>query len=148
MKRAADKFRRIGAMTCVMALAGGLIPLRANAEDRNLAIQTLKSDIAEAKNVQRIFADTLPHCASLDGNSFYNNAQKRVVLLSELETSVKNLVKDQVFNPQKKHPWTAGDAEELMKVGQLQAERDQRNCNLVAKLPEMNKKLNELEVRP
>ena len=127
--------------------AGSLIPLHAYAEEQNLAIKTLKGDISEARNIQRVFADGLQHCAALDGKSFYNNNQKRVVLLSELEASLKNLVKDQVFNPQKKHPWTVSDTDERMKLAQSQADHDRYNCNLVARLPEMTKKLSELEAR-
>jgi hypothetical protein len=130
------------AVVFTIALA---FPLHATAEEQNLV--TLKKEITEAHNVERAFADGLQHCAALDGKSFYNDMQKRVVLLTELETSVNNLIKDRVFNPQKKHPWTASDAEERMKLAQLQAERDQRNCKLVARLPEMNKKLDEMETK-
>ena len=128
---------------CVIAMGACLIPLLAygQAPDANV----LKSEIAEAQNVQRTFADGLQHCAVLDGSRFYNSGQKRVIVLSELQTSLQNLVKDQIFNPQKKRLWIAADIDERMKTAQAQADREKNNCNLVAKLPEMVKKLAELE---
>ena len=138
-----ERIKRGGAI----AIAVGLMPLFAHAQEPNPAIKTIKSDIAEAHNVQKSFAEGLPHCAALDGKSYYNGVQKRVVQLSELKTSVDNLVKDQVFNPQKKRPWNASDAEERMQLGRLQAERDRDNCKLVAKLPELTKELSALESR-
>jgi hypothetical protein len=123
------------------------LPLFAHAQEPNQAITTIQSDIAAARNVQKSFAEGLPYCAQLDGNSYYNGIQKRVVQLGELKTSMDNLIKDQVFNPQKKRPWNAGDAEERMQLGRLQAERDRDNCKLVAKLPELTKELRALESR-
>ena len=128
---------------CVIAIGACLSPLLAYGQEPDAKV--LKTDIAEAQNIQRTFADGLQHCAVLDGTRFYNSGQKRVILLSEMQTSLQNLVKDQVFNPQKKRPWAAADAEERMKTAQSQANQDRRNCNLVAKLPEMVKKLAELE---
>ena len=128
---------------CVIAFGACLIPPLAYGQAPDVNI--LKSEIAEAQNVQRTFADGLQHCADLDGTRLYNSGQKRVIVLSELQTSLQNLVKDQVFNPQKKRLWTAADTDERMKIAQSQANQDRRNCNLVAKLPEMVKKLAELE---
>lgn len=128
---------------CVVVMGVCSIPLLAYGQAP--AAGVLKSEIAEAQNVQRTFADGLQHCAFLDGTRLYNSNQKRVILLSEMQTSLQNLVKDQVFNAQKKRLWAAADAEERMKIAQTQANQDKRNCNLVAKLPEMVKKLAEME---
>lgn len=169
MNRIAEKIRRSGTMAgpapfrftsccfvrarswrnaCAIALGAVLISLYAYAEEPNPAVMTLKSDISAAQNIQRLFADGLPHCAVLNGTSFYNSSQKRVIVLSELQTSLQNLVKDQVFNAKKGHPWSADDANESMKMAKTQADKDKYNCNLVAKLPELVKKLAELESRP
>lgn len=128
---------------CIIATGAGLIPLLAygQAPDANV----LKSEIAEARNIQRTLGDGLQHCPVLDGTRFYNSGQKRIILLSEMQTSLQNLVKDQVFNPQKKRPWAMADADERMKIAQSQANQDKRNCGLVAKLPELVKELAELE---
>ena len=133
---------------CVIALGVGLIALHAYAEEPNPAVKTLKSDISEARDIQRVFADGLQHCAVLNGTGFYNSDQKRVIVLSDLRTSLQNLVKDQVFNAKKGHPWTADDANDRMKSAQTQADQDKYKCNLVARLPELTKKLSELESRP
>jgi hypothetical protein len=139
--RHAGSWRRAAAI----ALAAVLIPLRVDAQEPSPAAKALKSEILEAQNIQRTFADGLQACAVLDGTRFFNGGQKRVILLSDLQASLQNLVKDQVFNPQKKRPWTAADAAERVKLAQSQADLDKRNCNLVARLPEMVKKLAELE---
>jgi hypothetical protein len=169
MNWGAEKIRRSGAMAgpapfrftsscrfvrarswrsaCAIALGASLIALHAYAEQPNLAVEMLKSKILEARNIQRVFADGLQHCAVLDGTSVYNSSQNRVILLSDLQASLQNLVKAQVFNAQKKHPWTAVDADERMKLAQSQADHDRSNCNLVAKMPEMIKELTKLESR-
>src|SRR5450759_4737306 len=67
---------------CAIALGAGLIALRAYAEEPNPAVKTLQSDISEARNIQRVFADGLQHCAVLNGTGFYNSDQKRVIVLS------------------------------------------------------------------
>jgi hypothetical protein len=139
--------RRYGHSACIAALGTGLAVLHAYAQEANPAIKTLKADIAETQMVQRMFADGLKHCAELNGASFYNSNQKRVVLLSDVQSSVQNLVKDQVFNFKKRHLWTTADADESVALAQLQADKDKHNCDLVAQLPEMMKKLAELESR-
>ncbi len=145
ISRKADRIKRSCAMAA--ALAVGLPALQALAQEPDAAVKTLQSDINDARNLQRVFADGLTHCAELDGKAFYNPTQKRVIVLNELDASMQNLISAQVFNAQKSHQWTKQDAEERMKMAHLQAEKDKASCNLVAKLPEMVKQLSSLESR-
>jgi uncharacterized membrane protein len=143
MKRMAVKIRRSGAVACVIALGAGLTAL--HAQEPSSAAKKLKTDISDAQNLQRVFADGLQHCDALNGTSYYNATQKRVVILSELKASMQNLINDQVFNAPKSHLWSKEDSDERMKTAQSQADKDKYNCNLVAKLPEMIKGLAALE---
>jgi hypothetical protein len=132
---------------CAIALGVGLTALNAYAQEPDPAIKTLKTEISDARNLQRAFADGLQQCAVLNGTSYYNPTQKRVIVLSELQASMQNLINSQVFNSPKGHLWSKEDANEHMKIAKSQADKDKYNCNLVAKLPEMIKELASLESR-
>jgi hypothetical protein len=150
MNRSAEKITRGGAMA--IALAASLIASQAIAQEASLAanpaVKSLKSDINDARNLQRVFADGLPHCSELNGTAFYNATQKRVIVLSELQASMQHLINDQVFNSQKSHLWSKEDSDERMKAAQAQADKDKNTCNLVARLPDMIKELAALESKP
>jgi hypothetical protein len=65
--------------------------------------------------------------------------------LDEYFRSLENLVKAQVYNPQKRRPWTLEDAKERWEEVKKQAEDDKQKCELVRKLPELEKQLQELQ---
>jgi hypothetical protein len=81
----------------------------------------------------------------LNGKSFYYQLRNRILNLDEYFRSLENLVKAQVFNPQKRHPWTLEDATERWEEVKKQAQEDKQKCELVRKLPEHEKQLQELQ---
>ena len=84
----------------------------------------------------------------LDGKHFYFQACDRVLDLEDYHRSLENLARQQVFNPEKRRPWTDQDATERWEQVQKQAVSDQANCQLVASLPALEKQLDELEKNP
>jgi len=49
------------------------------------------------------------------------------------------------FNPDTKRPWTKADAETRWAQAQQQAHQDKTSCELVANLPDLQKKLQALQ---
>jgi hypothetical protein len=94
---------------------------------------------------QQTFAGGLKYCEDLKGKNFYYQLRNRILNLDEYFHSVENLVKAQVFNPQKRRPWSLEDAKERWEEVKKQAEEDKQRCELVRKLPEMEKQLEELQ---
>jgi hypothetical protein len=109
------------------------------------AADDLKGKIFDARMAKQTFADGLKFCNELDGKHFYFQARDRVLDLVEYHRSLENLAKQQVFNPEKRKPWTEQDAAERWDQVQKQAITDQANCQLVASLPALEKQLNDLE---
>jgi hypothetical protein len=122
-------------------------PAALHAEDvRHLAkINTIKVEIIEAEGIQKKFHAALKHCQELDGKNFYMEHQDRILNVEQYHKSLENLVKDQVFNPQKRRPWTAADADERLKAVEKMAEHDKYRCEVVARLPALHKELAILE---
>jgi hypothetical protein len=71
--------------------------------------------------------------------------RNRILDLEEYFRSLENLVKAQVFNPDKRRPWSLQDAKERWEVVKKQAQEDKEKCELVKSLPELEKKLQELQ---
>jgi hypothetical protein len=117
------------------------VPVRA----QNQAVDDLKGKIFDARMAKQTFAGGLKFCNELDGKHFYFQARDRVLDLEEYHRSLENLAKQQVFNPEKRRPWTEQDATERWEQVQKQAVSDQANCQLVASLPALEKQLDELE---
>src|SRR5580692_12071389 len=109
------------------------------------AADDLKGKIFDARMAKQTFADGLKFCNELDGKHFYFQARDRVLDLEEYHRSLENLAKQQVFNPEKRRPWTEQDATERWEQVQKQAVSDQANCQLIASLPALEKQLDELE---
>ncbi len=116
-------------------------PLRA----QMAAINELKGKIFDAKMTQQTFADGLQHCSELNGMNFYFQPRDRVLNLDEYHRSLNSLALGGAFNPQTKKPWSQQDADARWAEAQKQAVTDQANCALVASLPELQKKLQELQ---
>ena len=108
-------------------------------------LDDLKGKIFDARMAKQTFAGGLKFCNELDGKHFYFQARDRVLDLEEYHRSLENLAKQQVFNPEKRRPWTDQDAAERWDQVQKQAASDQANCQLVASLPALEKQLDELE---
>ena len=110
------------------------------------AVDELKGRIFDARMAQQTFPG-FKYCKELDGKSFYFQLRNRVLNLEEYFRSLENLVKSQVFNPAKRRPWTLEDAKERWEEVKRQAQEDREKCELVRRLPEMERKLKELLTR-
>src|ERR1700761_9039934 len=109
------------------------------------SIDNLKGKIFDAKMAQQTFAGGLKHCSELDGTNFYFQARDRVLNLDEYHRALDSLAQQGVFNPETKRPWSQQDAEARWTQVQKQAGLDKANCALVASLPELQKKLDDLQ---
>jgi hypothetical protein len=116
-------------------------PLRA----QDQAINDLKGRIFDAKMAKQTFVNGLKFCNELDGKNFYFQPRDRVLNLEEYHHSLENLAKQQVFNPDKRRPWSEADAADRWAQVQQQAINDQANCALVTSLPDLEKQLDELQ---
>ena len=114
------------------------------AHAQDAAIDALKGKIFDARMAQQTFADGLKHCHELTGKGFYFRLRNRVLDLEEYLRSLENLVKAQVYNPQKRRSWTLEDAKERWEEVKKQADEDKQKCALVQSLPELEKQLEEL----
>jgi hypothetical protein len=115
----------------------------AHAQDST--IDGLKGKIFDARMAQQTFAEGLKHCDELNGKRFYFQLRHRILDLEEYLRSLENLVKAQVYNPQRRHPWTSEDAKERYEEAKRQAEEDRQKCALVQSLPELEKQLEGLQ---
>ena len=121
------------------------LTLSAAARAQNAAINDLRGKIFDAKMAKETFAGGLKHCGELDGSNFYFQPRDRILNLNDYHRSLENLVLQGVFNPETKRPWNQEDADARWEVVRKQALSDQANCALVASLPELQKKLDELQ---
>lgn len=116
-------------------------PLRA----QDTTVNDLKAKIFDAKTVQQRFTAGLRHCSELNGTNFYFQPRDRVLNLEEYHRSLENFVSEGVFNPETKRPWNKQDADARWAQVTVQARADQANCALVASLPFLQKKLDEMQ---
>jgi len=112
---------------------------------QNAAIDELKGKIFDARMAQQTFANGLKYCSELNGKSFYYQLRNRILNLEEYFHSLENLVKAQVFNPDKRRPWTLQDAKERWEEVKKQAHADREKCELVQSLPDLERRLAELQ---
>jgi tRNA nucleotidyltransferase/poly(A) polymerase len=116
-----------------------------NGQAQSPAIDELKGKIFDARMAQQTFAGGLKFCEELNGKSFYFRLRNRVLNLEEYFQSLENLAKAQVFNPEKRRPWSLQDAKERWEEVKKQAAEDKQKCELVQGLPELEKQLQELQ---
>jgi hypothetical protein len=128
-------------VACIVGTAGFVTPLRAQTP----AMNDLRGKIFDAKMAQQMFAGGLPHCSELNGTNFYFEPRDRVLNLEDYHRSLNNLALTQAFNPETKRPWNQQDADARWAEVQKQALTDQANCALVASLPDLQKKLQQLQ---
>lgn len=125
----------IGLISC------GLTPLLA----QTAAINDIKGKIFDAEMAEKLFAGGLSHCSELDGSNFYFQPRDRVLNLEDYHRSLDNLAAQGVFNPVTKRPWNQQDADARWQQVKQEAASDRTTCALVASLPELKKKLDELQ---
>jgi hypothetical protein len=128
-------------VACIVGAGGFVAPLRAQTP----AMNDLRGKIFDAKMAQQMFAGGLPHCSELNGTNFYFEPRDRVLNLEDYHRSLNNLALTQAFNPETKRPWNQQDADARWAEVQKQALTDQANCALVASLPDLQKKLQQLQ---
>jgi hypothetical protein len=109
------------------------------------AIDELKGKIFDARMAQQTFAGGLKFCEDLNGKSFYFRLRNRVLDLEEYFQSLENLARAQVYNPEKRRPWSLQDAKDRWEEVKKQAAEDKQKCELVQSLPELEKQLLELQ---
>ena len=134
------------AVVCIVSAAVALAltfstPLYA----QNAAINDVKGKIFDARMALQTFAGGLKHCSELDGTGFYFQPRDRVLKLDDYHRSLESLALQGVFNPETKRPWNQDDANARWEQVRKQAHDDQANCALVASLPDLQKKLEELQ---
>jgi hypothetical protein len=108
-------------------------------------INDLKGQIFDAKMAQQTFGRGLSHCGELDGTNFYFRQRDRILNLEEYHNSLESLAQQHTFNPETRRPWNEEDAIARWDMVQKQAADDRRNCSLVAHLPDLEKKLDDLQ---
>jgi hypothetical protein len=131
---------RLGVVAGVMMLT---VPGSLHAQD--LTINQLKSKVFDAKIVSQTFAKGARFCKVLDGKNFYFQPRDRVLNVDDYDRSLQNLVRDGVFNPEKKRPWTPEDAQVRMDAVRKRAIEDKANCELIANRASYESQLRELE---
>jgi hypothetical protein len=126
------------------AVAFGLLACTAG-HAQNPAIDDLKGKIFDARMAQQQLGKGARFCENLNGKSFYYHLRDRIFELEEYSYSLENLAKAEVYNPDKRRPWSLQDAKERMEEVRKQAAEDKQKCDLVKSLPQFEKQLQELE---
>ena len=108
-------------------------------------INALKGKIFDANMARQTFAGGLSHCKELDGSNFYFHQRDRVLNLEEYHHSLESLAQQRAFNPETRRPWNEEDAVAKWEQVQKQAADDKDNCALVASLPDLQKRLDDLQ---
>jgi hypothetical protein len=128
---------------------GGAIALclvsAAAVQAQTQSINDLKGRIFDAKMAKQTFANGLKFCGELDGNNFYFAPRDRVLNLEEFHRSLRNLTQEHVFNPETRLPWTEQDAAARWERAKQEAAKDKDDCALVASLPDLEKRLEQME---
>jgi hypothetical protein len=105
----------------------------------------LKGKLFDARMAVKTFVNGLRHCKELDGTNFYFEPRNRVLNLEEYHQSLDNLVKAQVYNPEKRRPWSEEDANARWEQVKKEALHNKEVCKLVELLPQLEKRVKELE---
>lgn len=153
MKRLALKWfglKRLGLKRLGIKLVGcGAIALfliaGAHAQAQDVTADELKGKISDARMTQKTFANGLRFCNELNGTNFYFAPRNRVFNLEEYHRALDDLAKAQAYNPQTRRPWSAQDAEQRWEEVKRQAVRDKESCALVANLPQLEKRLEQMQ---
>jgi hypothetical protein len=130
---------RLGLMVALVLAAG----TRAGAEE--LGLDQLKGRIFDAQMAQRTFANGLKFCTELDGTNFYFAPRNRVLGLEDYHRALDDRARAKAFNPQTRRPWSEEDAAARWEEVKKQAAKDMETCALVASLPELQKRLEQMQ---
>jgi hypothetical protein len=131
--------RAAGGAACLSVIA------LSAADAQTPAIDELKGKIFDAHMAQQTFGNGLKYCTELNGKSFYYQIRNRILTLDEYLQSLENLAKAEVYNPAKRRPWSLQDAKERWEEVKKQAAEDKEKCELVRSLPDLEKRLAELQ---
>jgi len=112
---------------------------------QNPAIDELKGKIFDARMAQQTFVNGFRFCNELDGTNFYYQPRNRVLKLEEYHRSLENLARAQVYNSETRRPWSSQEANDRWEEVKKQAQADKEKCELVQSLPELEKRLQELQ---
>jgi tRNA nucleotidyltransferase/poly(A) polymerase len=137
--------RGVLALLLLAPLLLGVVLGAAHASAEELAIDDIKGRIFDAHMAQQTFANGLRYCAELNGTNFYFQPRNRVLNLEDYHRGLEDLAKAQAFNPQTRRPWNEADAAQRWDEAKKQAVRDKENCALVASLPELEKRLEQMQ---
>ena len=140
-----SRLSALSARRLALTLAALFISSWSPLQAQTPAIDELKGKIFDAHMAEQMFAGGLKHCDELDGKTFYYQIRNRILKLEEFAHSLDNLVKAEVFNPAKRRAWTLEDAKERWEEVKKQANEDKEKCELVRSLPELEKRLQELQ---
>jgi len=140
MTRIGVRLMAVHAIALLLALA-----VSTGARAQTAEINDLKGQIFDAKMAQQTFGKGLPHCGELNGTNFYFRQRDRILNLEDYHRSLESLAQEHTFNPETRRPWNEEDAIARWDMVQKQAAEDRRNCSLIAHLPELEKKLDELQ---
>ncbi len=122
--------------------------LASPAHAESFTFNELKAKIFDARMALKTFVGGLRFCKELDGTNFYYQPRNRVLNLEEYHQSLDNLVKAQVFNPEEAAAVECRGRQPALGAGQKQALEEKETCKLVALLPELEKRLEELQPKP
>jgi hypothetical protein len=111
-------------------------------------VNDLSGKISNAKMVQQTFTGGLQHCSEFNGANFYLQARDRVLNLEDYHRSLNSLILQQAYNYETRQPWDRREADKRWAEAQQLAITDKTNCQLVASLPDMQKRLEELQQQP
>jgi hypothetical protein len=114
---------------------------------QNSAIDDLKGKIFDARMAREQLGKGARFCENLTGKGFYFHLRDRVLDLEEYLHSLENLAKAEVYNPDKRRPWSMEDAKERWEAVKKEAAEDKQKCDLVRSLPQLEKQLQELEAK-
>jgi hypothetical protein len=140
MTRIGVRLMAVHAIVLLLALA-----VSASARAQTAEINDLKGQIFDAKMAQQTFGRGIAHCGELNGTNFYFRQRDRILNLEDYHRSLESLAQEHTFNPETRRPWNEEDAIARWDMVQKQAADDRRNCTLIAHLPELEKKLDELQ---
>jgi len=145
MTRFVSENGRGGGLGVILGTVIFAVNLAAPAAAQNTAIDDLRGKIFDAKMAQQLFAAGLKHCSELNGTNFYFQPRDRVLNLEDYHRSLERLAQGGGFNPETKRPWSQEDANLRWTLAQQEAVKDQADCALVSSLPDLQKKLQELQ---
>jgi hypothetical protein len=145
MTQIASRHRAVPPIMLLVALFVPMLGMPGAARAQTPEINDLKGKIFDATMAQQTLGKGLAHCSELDGTSFYFRQRDRILNLEEYHRSLENLAQQRTFNPETRRPWSEEDAIARWDLVQKEAAEERTNCALIAHLPEMQKRLDELQ---